>query len=61
MVGNRVVEVIAGVAAAIFTAAMVWSDFSSDSRQRWERVRPIQYAAAVPVLACVIVLGIRNA
>jgi hypothetical protein len=39
---------------------MIWSDFSADAARRWEQVRPVQYAAAVIVLACVIVLGVRG-
>jgi len=60
MVGDRALEVIAGVAAVIFVAAMAWSDFSSDPEKRWARVRPIQYAAALIVLACVISLAVRG-
>lgn len=60
MVGNRVVEIIAGVSAVIFVLAMIWSDFTRDSVSRWERVRPLQYSTAVIVLVCVIVLGVRG-
>jgi hypothetical protein len=60
VVSDRVLELIAGLAAVIFIAAMVWSDFSSDAPRRWEQVRPIQYAAALIVLTCVIVLGVRD-
>jgi hypothetical protein len=60
IVGNRVLEIIAGVAAVVFITAMVWSDFASDPEPRWRRVRPIQYASALIVLACVIVLGSRG-
>jgi hypothetical protein len=60
VVGNRVLEIIAGVAAAIFIVAMVWSDLTADPEARWRRVRAIQYATALIVLACVIVLGIRG-
>jgi hypothetical protein len=60
VVSDRVLELIAGLAAVIFIVAMVWSDFRSDASRRWEQVRPIQYAAALIVLTCVIVLGIRD-
>jgi hypothetical protein len=66
MVGDRVLEVIAGVAAVIFVAAMIWSDFSFDPeqrrepQQRWARVRPIQYDASLIVLVCVIALAVRG-
>jgi hypothetical protein len=61
MVANRVIEIIAGVSGATFVLAMLWSDFASDPVPRWERVRPLQYVTALIVLACVIVLGIRDA
>jgi hypothetical protein len=61
MVGNRVIEIIAGVSAVIFVLAMIWSDFTPDSLPRWERVRPLQYSTALIVLVCVIVLGVRSA
>jgi hypothetical protein len=60
VVSNRMLEIIAGVAAAIFIVAMVWSDFAADPQPRWQRVRPIQYTTAVIVLARVIVLGLRG-
>jgi hypothetical protein len=59
VVSNRMLEIIAGVTAAIFVA-MVRSDFAADPQPRWQRVRPIQYTTAVIVLACVIVLGPRG-
>ena len=58
MTGDHILEFIA--AAVVFLAAMVWSDFSSESVKRWERVRPIQYATALTVLASVIALAIRD-
>jgi len=60
MVSDRALEVIAGVAAVTFVTAMLWADFSADSRRRWEQVRLLQYAAALVVLVCVIVLGVRG-
>lgn len=60
MVEDRVLEIIAGVAAAIFFAAMIWTDFSADASQRREQLRPVQYATALIVLACVIALGVRG-
>jgi hypothetical protein len=61
MVAKRVIEIIAGVSAAIFVLAMLWSDLTRDPVPRWERVRPLQYVTALIVLVCVIVLGARNA
>jgi hypothetical protein len=60
MVGNRVLEVTAGAAAVVFIAALLWSDLSSDHERRWEQVRPIQYASALIVLGCVVVLALRE-
>ena len=60
MVGNRVIEIIAGVSAVIFVLAMIWSDFARTPAPRWESVRPLQYATALTVLVCVVVLGVRN-
>jgi hypothetical protein len=60
MTGDRILEFIAAAAAVVFLAAMVWSDFSPESVKRWERVRPIQYATALTVLASVIALAIRD-
>jgi hypothetical protein len=61
VVSDRVLELIAGLAAVVFIAAMVWTDFfSSDIPRRSETVRQIQYAAALIVLTCVIVLGVRD-
>ena len=52
-------ELVAGVAAVVFITAMLWSDFAAPDRDG-RRVRPLQYASAVIVLACVVVLGIRG-
>ena len=64
MVGDHVIELIAGLAAVIFIAAMIWTDRATDAprrRERQDHVRVPQYAAALIVLACVIVLGVRGA
>ena len=58
---NRVIEIIAGVCAATFVLAMLWSDLARQPVPRWERVRPLQYATAPIVLVCVVILGVRNA
>ena len=52
MVGDRVIELIAGLAAVIFIAAMIWTDLAPDALRRQERqdhFRPAQYAAALTV------------
>ena len=59
----RLLEIIAGVAAAAFVALLLWEDFIStaDQRERLGRtLRSGYYLAALVVLACVIVLGIRD-
>ena len=61
MVGNRLIEIIAGGSAVIFVLAMIWSDFTPDPVPRRERARPLQYATALIVLVCMIVLGVRSA
>jgi hypothetical protein len=60
VVSDGIIELIAGVAAVVFVACMLWSDFAADPKQRWAQVQPIQYASALIVLVCVIVLGIRR-
>jgi len=61
----RILEIVAGVAAAAFVAVLVWEDFFStaDQRERWDRsarLRSGYYLTALVVLASVIVLGIRD-
>jgi len=59
----RLLEIIAGVAAAAFVALLLWEDFvwTADQRERLGRtLRSGYYLAALVVLACVIVLGIRD-
>jgi uncharacterized membrane protein YdjX (TVP38/TMEM64 family) len=57
---NRVIEIIAGVAAVVFILAMTRADFGRDRSSLHDFVR-LRYATAPIVLVCVIVLGVRNA
>jgi hypothetical protein len=62
----RILEIVAGVAAAACVALLVWEDFISTAEQqeRWGRsaatLRSGYYVTALVVLACVIVLGVRD-